>query len=98
MSEDEQDQITSEKILEAAEQIKDMARNRPTEAAEMLERAKYLAELAEQIRRDWLQRCGDATPDRGANASRRLRAGEPETLLRPDRAWLIAEPQAVLKD
>ena len=62
MSEDDQDQITSNKILEAAAEIKDMARDRPAEAAQMLERANYLADLAEQIRRDWQQRRGVAAP------------------------------------
>jgi len=45
-----------EKILEAAQQIADMAKARPDEAAQMLERARYLVALAEQIKRDWLTR------------------------------------------
>ena len=56
MIEDEQDEATSEKILEAAEEIKDMARIRPAEAPEMLEKARHLIELAGQIKSDLLRR------------------------------------------
>lgn len=44
------------KILEAAQQIVQMAKARPDEAPQMLERAGYLVNLAEQIKRDWLIR------------------------------------------
>jgi hypothetical protein len=56
MIEDEQDEATFEKILEAAEEIKDMARVRPAEAPEMLEKARHLIELAGQIKSDLLRR------------------------------------------
>lgn len=56
MIEDEQDEATFEKILEAAEEIKDMARIRPAEAPEMLEKARHLIELAGQIKSDLLRR------------------------------------------
>jgi hypothetical protein len=56
MIEDEQDEATFEKILEAAEEIKDMARIRPEEAPEMLEKARHLIELAGQIKSDLLRR------------------------------------------
>jgi hypothetical protein len=56
MIEDEQDEATFEKILEAAEDIKDMARVRPAEAPEMLEKARHLMELAGQIKSDLLRR------------------------------------------
>lgn len=56
MVDEEQDAFAYEKIFEAAERIADMARNRPEEASRLLERAKYLRDLAEQIRRDSLRR------------------------------------------
>src|SRR3984957_19575715 len=56
MIEDEQDEATFEKILEAAVDIKDMARIRPEEAPEMLEKARHLIELAGQIKSDLLRR------------------------------------------
>jgi hypothetical protein len=56
MIEDEQDKATFEKILKAAEEIKDMARIRPAEAPEMLEKARHLIELAGQIKSDLLRR------------------------------------------
>jgi hypothetical protein len=52
MSEHDEDEATFEKILEAADRIQDMAQSRPADAPAMLERAQYLRELAEQIRRD----------------------------------------------
>jgi hypothetical protein len=58
MSDDEQDETTFGKILEAAQEIEDMARVRPAEAPAMLEQARHLVELAEQMRRDWLRRRG----------------------------------------
>jgi hypothetical protein len=51
-----------EKILEAAQQIARMAKTRPDQAAEMMERARYLVELAEQIKRDWLIRFATLPP------------------------------------
>jgi hypothetical protein len=62
MIEDEQDEATFEKILEAAEEIKDMARIRPAEAPEMLEKARHLIELAGQIKSDLLRRKGADLP------------------------------------
>jgi hypothetical protein len=63
MSEDDQDVVSAEKLLAAAEEIKRMASTRPLEAPAMLERARYLVMLAEQIREDWLHRFGaDAGP------------------------------------
>ena len=56
MIDDEQDEATFEKILGAAEEIKDMARVRPEDAPAMLEQARHLVELAEQIKSDWLRR------------------------------------------
>ena len=56
MIDDEQDEATFEKILGAAEEIKDMARVRPADAPAMLEQARHLIELAEQIKSDWLRR------------------------------------------
>jgi hypothetical protein len=55
---DEDDVVSAEKLLAAAEEIRRMASTRPQEAPVMLERARYLAMLAEQIRRDCLQRFG----------------------------------------
>jgi hypothetical protein len=62
MIEDEQDEATFTKILGAAEEIKDMARVRPSEAPEMLEQARHLMELAEQIKSDLLRRRGTERP------------------------------------
>jgi len=56
MTDNEQDEATFEKILGAAEEIKDMARIRPEDAPAMLEQARHLIELAEQIKSDWLRR------------------------------------------
>jgi hypothetical protein len=58
MIEDEQDEATFAKILDAAEEIKDMARVRPSQAPEMLAQARHLMELAEQIKSDLLRRRG----------------------------------------
>jgi hypothetical protein len=55
---DEHDVVSAEKLLAAAEEIRRMASTRPQEAPAMLERARYLAMLAEQIRQDCLQRFG----------------------------------------
>ena len=63
MSDDDQDVVSADKLLAAAEEIKRMASTRPQDAPAMLERARYLVMLAEQIRRDCLQRFGaDAGP------------------------------------
>lgn len=56
MIDDEQDEVTFEKILEAAKEIKDMARVRPAEAPAMLEQARHLVEIAQQIKSDLLRR------------------------------------------
>jgi hypothetical protein len=56
MTDNEQDEATFEKILGAAEEIKDMARIRPADAPAMLEQARHLIELAEQIKSDWQRR------------------------------------------
>jgi hypothetical protein len=64
MIENDLDEAAFEKILEAAERIADMARTRPADAASLLERARYLRGLAEDIRRDWERRFvtdGDAS-------------------------------------
>jgi len=53
---DDHDEVTFEKMLEAAAAIKEMAQTRPAEAPAMLEQARHLIELAEQIRSDWLRR------------------------------------------
>jgi len=53
---DDHDEVTFAKMLEAAAAIKEMARTRPAEAPAMLEQARHLIELAEQIRSDWLRR------------------------------------------
>jgi hypothetical protein len=58
MSGDDQDVVSAEMLLTAAAEIKRMASTRPLEAPAMLERARYLVMLAEQIRRDWGQRFG----------------------------------------
>ena len=52
MVDEEQDAFAYEKIFEAAERIADMARARPADAQNLLERAQYLRDLAEQIRQD----------------------------------------------
>ena len=52
MVEVEQDALAFEKLSEAAERIADMARARPGEADRLLERARYLRGLADQIRQD----------------------------------------------
>jgi hypothetical protein len=49
---EEQDALAVEKIAEAAERIADMALARPGEAERLMERARYLRDLADQIRRD----------------------------------------------
>ena len=67
MIDDEQDEAIYEKILAAAEQIKEMARNRPAEAPAMIEQARHLTELAEQIRSDWLRRLSSVPPHAAAN-------------------------------
>jgi hypothetical protein len=77
MIEDEQDEATFTKILGAAEEIKDMARIRPSQAPEMLEQARHLMELAEQIKNDLLRRrrmeqaFSNAGPVFGENVMRR---------------------------
>jgi hypothetical protein len=52
MVEKEQGAMAFEKLSEAAERIADMARARPGEAERLLERARYLRSLADQIRQD----------------------------------------------
>jgi hypothetical protein len=71
---DEHDEATYAKILAAAEEIKAMARNSPTEAAAMFEQARHLFELAQEIRNDWLRR-GNAPPAGGATKPERDRLG-----------------------
>ena len=56
MVEVEQDALAFEKLSEAAERIVDMARARPGEADRLLERARYLQSLADQIRQDIARR------------------------------------------
>jgi hypothetical protein len=55
MIDDERDEASYEKIMEAAEEIRGMARIHPDQASVMLAQAKHLMELAEQIRSDWLR-------------------------------------------
>src|SRR5689334_20854146 len=62
----DQDEETLGKMLEAAAEIKNMARSRPAEAPAMLEQAQHLIELAEQIRSDWLRRRSDDGLDAGS--------------------------------
>src|SRR5438105_4795472 len=62
MTEDELDEATVEKMRCAADEIKDMARARPENAPALLEQARHLIELAEQIRNDWLRRQGAKLP------------------------------------
>jgi hypothetical protein len=62
MVDDSQDVVSAEKLLAAAEEIERMASARPHEAPAMLERARYLVALAEEIRRDWLHRFGTEPP------------------------------------
>jgi hypothetical protein len=62
MTEDELDEVTLQKILGAAEEIKGMAKIRPADAPAMLEQARHLTELAEQIRSDWLRRRNSEEP------------------------------------
>jgi hypothetical protein len=69
MTEDELDEATVEKMRCAAEEIKEMARIRPENAAALLEQARHLIELAEQIRNDWLRRRGTSLPSIAVNAS-----------------------------
>jgi len=87
-----------EKILEAAQQIERMAKSRPDQAKQMLEQAHHLIELAEQIKRDWLNRFATlprygrrcSGPRRGENAccrrrdNRAQRRGPPERVLSDD--------------
>jgi hypothetical protein len=75
-----------EKILEAAQQIARMAKTRPDQAAEMMERARYLVELAEQIKRDWLTRFATLPP--GAVAEALAHAVPP----RPDNECAVDMP------
>ena len=68
MTEDELDEATVEKMRCAAEEIKEMARVRPENAPALLEQARHLIELAEQIRNDWLRRRGTSLPSMVVNA------------------------------
>jgi len=72
----DQDEETLGKMLEAAAEIKNMARSRPAEAPAMLEQAEHLIELVEQIRSDWLRRRSDDRLDavEALGADRRGRA------------------------
>jgi hypothetical protein len=70
--ESELDVENVEKILEAAQQIEKMAKTRPEQAAEMLQRARYLVDLAEQIKRDWLNRFASVPPGMVAQALSRV--------------------------
>jgi hypothetical protein len=56
MRNDEQDEVSYEKILEAAHEIRFMAESRPAEASALLAQAHRLMDLAEQIRSDSLRR------------------------------------------
>lgn len=73
--ESEHDVENVEKILEAAKQIERMAKTRPEQAAEMLDRARYLVELAEQIKRDLLNRFSTVPPGAVAEALSRAMPG-----------------------
>ncbi|MDB5406578.1 MAG: hypothetical protein JWL84_1490 [Rhodospirillales bacterium] len=55
MRHDEQDEVSYEKILEAAKEIRFMAESRPAEASALLAQAHRLIDLAEQIRNDSLR-------------------------------------------
>jgi hypothetical protein len=78
--ESELDVENVEKILEAAQQIEDMAKTRPEQAAEMLQRARYLVNLAEQIKRDWLNRFATVPPGTVAQALSRAIPARAEPL------------------
>jgi hypothetical protein len=56
MRNDEQDEVSYEKILAAAREIRFMAESRPSEAPTLLAQAHRLMDLAEEIRRDSLRR------------------------------------------
>jgi hypothetical protein len=56
MRNDEHDEVSYEKILEAAHEIRFMAESRPGEASALLAQAHRLMALAEQIRSDSLRR------------------------------------------
>jgi hypothetical protein len=75
MIEPDQDEAAFAKIMEAAERIADMAQSRPAEAATLLERAKYLRSLAEEIRRDWEKRFAEDAPVGEAADESALAAG-----------------------
>ncbi|HZS83810.1 MAG TPA: hypothetical protein VFA50_13125 [Stellaceae bacterium] len=72
MTDDDHDELTFGKMLEAAAAIKDMARTRPAEASAMLEQAQHLIELAEQIRSDWLRRQGEDPVRSSATLAQRM--------------------------
>jgi hypothetical protein len=61
MRNDEQDEVSYEKILKAVNEIRFMAESRPAEAPALLAQAHRLMDLAEQIRSDSLRR-RDASP------------------------------------
>ena len=86
MIEADRDVGASEKILEAVDRIRDMARDRPEEAALMLERAEYLAELAQQIKNDWAQRCRPAP----ASSLAATTGVEPSAMI--ETAWIVTPP------
>jgi ribonuclease HI len=83
-----------EKILEAAQQIERMAKSRPDQAKQMLEQAHHLIELAEQIKRDWLNRFATLPPgavaDALARAAAKTRAAAGETTERTEEALQTA--------
>jgi hypothetical protein len=56
MKNDEHDEVSYEKILEAAREIRFMAESRPAEASTLLAQARRLMDLAEQIRSDCQRR------------------------------------------
>lgn len=89
MGDTDHDVAASEKLLEAVDRIRDMARERPAEAAAMLERAEYLAELARQIRNDWALRCRPAPASKAAATSRESPAPLPAP---PPSGRVVAAP------
>jgi len=91
MSEADQGFGASEKILEAVDRIRDMASTRPEEAAALLERAQYLAELAQQIKDDWAQRWTPAPASTAPAVSSERVSSErvSSERIRPKSPWVV---------
>lgn len=94
MGETDTDITASEKLLEAVDRIRDMARERPEEAAAMLERAQYLAELAQQIKNDWALRChpAPASTDAATGREKQSPLSSPSAAPTPETGWVVTAP------